>query len=135
MYKDFEAFPRVFGGPRSKEITFSALKEICIDKNNTREPEKKMKAILFYIVNCVIIPNSTGIITTLYVHFVEKLDEVDSYAWGAAALAYLYEGLRRCKNEETGVGFMWLVLVSKFFFLFLLLILFSFSLTNFFFPP
>ncbi|KAL2935833.1 Protein MAIN-LIKE 2, partial [Bienertia sinuspersici] len=109
-YKDFDAFHRVFGRPASKEITFLELKEICIDKNKTRSRDERMKAILLYIVNCIIIPNSIGKITTSYVHFVEKLDEVDSYSWGAAALAFLYEGLSRYKSGKMGVGFVWLVL-------------------------
>ncbi|KAL2903609.1 Protein MAIN-LIKE 2, partial [Bienertia sinuspersici] len=92
--KDFPAFSRVFGKPVGlKKLTLLELKTICVDRERT--VDQRMKAILFSIIMCVIIPSSTGPCWTSYVQFIEKLDELDSYAWGAALLSYLYDGLKR----------------------------------------
>ncbi|KMT18836.1 hypothetical protein BVRB_2g029410 [Beta vulgaris subsp. vulgaris] len=110
--KDFDAFRRVFGEVvERKTMTMPELKEICYDKSNSRTTDVRIKAILFFIINCMIVSDSKGPIATSYVQFVEKLDEVDSYAWGAALLSAVYEGLRRYKMGKGSVGFMWLVLV------------------------
>ncbi|WJX69648.1 hypothetical protein P8452_53863 [Trifolium repens] len=64
------------------------------------------------IVTCLIAPNGNGQnCKTSYVQFIEKLDEVNSYAWGAAMLAYLYQGMKEWKTKDKAIdGFTWLLM-------------------------
>ncbi|KAI5410974.1 hypothetical protein KIW84_056214 [Lathyrus oleraceus] len=64
------------------------------------------------IVSCLIIPSGDGQnFKTTYVQFIEKLDEVDSYAWGATILSHLYQGLKEnnLRNKKVD-GFVWLIM-------------------------
>ncbi|MCI26237.1 hypothetical protein A2U01_0047432, partial [Trifolium medium] len=64
------------------------------------------------IVTCLIAPNGNGHnCKTSYVKFIENLDEVDSYAWGAAMLSCSYQGMKR-KMEEGKLfdGILWLII-------------------------
>ncbi|KAI5410972.1 hypothetical protein KIW84_056212 [Lathyrus oleraceus] len=64
------------------------------------------------IVSCLIIPSGDGQnFKTTYVQFIEKFDEVDSYAWGAAILSHLYQGLKEnnLRNKKVD-GFVWLIM-------------------------
>lgn len=88
--KDLTALTRVFGLPvQTHKLGQPQLKTICIDRE--RPIDQMIKTILLVIVCCIIVPVSSGHdCYTSYVQFVEKLDEVDSYAWSAALLSYLY---------------------------------------------
>ncbi|KAK2388357.1 hypothetical protein QL285_062048 [Trifolium repens] len=64
------------------------------------------------IVMCLICPNENGqICYTSYVQYIENLEEVNSYAWGAAMLAYLYQGMKDWKKKGKSLdGFTWLIM-------------------------
>jgi hypothetical protein len=93
------------------------LRNICCDTN--RNSDERIKAVILMIVTCLIAPNGNGQnCKTSYVQFIEKLDEVNSYAWGAAMLAYLYQGMKEWKTKDKAIdGFTWLLMVRAFFFL------------------
>jgi hypothetical protein len=56
------------------------------------------------IVTCLIAPNGNRQnCKTSYVQFIEQLDEVNSYAWGAAMLAYLYQGMKEWKTKDKAI--------------------------------
>ncbi|KAI3776391.1 hypothetical protein L1987_46172 [Smallanthus sonchifolius] len=48
-------------------------------------------------------------IRSCYVQFVEKLENVNDYAWGAALLAFLYYGLHN-PEKKSGDGNLWALL-------------------------
>jgi hypothetical protein len=117
--KDPMAFNRVFSLPAGNKLKLTVLKNFCCDLN--KNDDDRIKAVLLMIVSCLIVPSGDGQnCKTTYVQFIEKLDEVDSYAWGAAQLAFLYQGLKEnhLRNKKVD-GFVWLIMVSAYFFLYL----------------
>lgn len=132
--RDRDAFNRFFS-ENSSLLSLVTLRNICCDTN--RNDDERIKAVLLMIVTCLIAPNGNGQnCKTSYVQFIEKLDEVNSYAWGAAMLAYLYQGMKGWKTDDKAIdGFTWLIMVRAFFFLsfFFLISFFDNFFTNFFF--
>jgi hypothetical protein len=114
--KEKGAFKRVFGIDKKKKPgSIKGLKDLAGDTNPY--PDARLKATLMVLIACFVIP--TGDESTIkgdYVQFVEKLEDVDNYAWGAALLAYLYEGIRKWKevgNKKSVInGILWVILVS-----------------------
>ncbi|KAL2901770.1 Protein MAIN-LIKE 1 [Bienertia sinuspersici] len=86
------------------------LRVICAD--GSREDDTRIKAIWLLIVSCIIAPDDSGSYrSTSYVQFVDDLDNVDKYAWGAAMLAFLYQGLMQWKNKDKAIDdFTWLIM-------------------------
>jgi hypothetical protein len=100
---------------KKKPGSIKGLKDLAGDTNPY--PDARLKATLMVLISCFVIP--TGDESTIkgdYVQFVEKLEDVDNYAWGAALLAYLYEGIRKWKevgNKKSVInGILWVILVS-----------------------
>jgi hypothetical protein len=76
-----------------------------------------MKAALLVLIACFVIPTGDNHrINRNFVKYVDKLDEVDNYAWGAALLAFLHDGIIKWKKEGNQKslinGNLWVVLVS-----------------------
>ncbi|XP_050879115.1 protein MAIN-LIKE 2 [Lathyrus oleraceus] len=107
--RDRDAFNRLFS-ENSSLLSLVTLRNICCDTN--RNDDERIKAVLLMIVTCLIAPNGNGQnCKTSYVQFIEKLDEVNSYAWGAAMLAYLYQGMKGWKTDDKAIdGFTWLIM-------------------------
>ncbi|KAI5422480.1 uncharacterized protein LOC127076317 [Lathyrus oleraceus] len=107
--RDPHAFNRLFSESPSL-LSLVKLRNICCDTN--RNDDDRIKAVLLMIVTCLIAPNGNGQnCNTSYVQFIEKLDEVNSYAWGAAMLAYLYQGMKGWKTDDKAIdGFTWLIM-------------------------
>jgi hypothetical protein len=90
------------------------LNFFCCDIN--KNDDDRIKVVILMIVSCLIIPSGDGQnFKTTYVQFIEKLDEVDSYAWGATILSHLYQGLKEnnLRNKKVD-GFVWLIMVSAY---------------------
>ncbi|XP_057807501.1 SNF2 domain-containing protein CLASSY 4-like isoform X2 [Salvia miltiorrhiza] len=101
--RDEQAFTRVFGEQMKRTLSMEQLRAIAIDV--TKEHRKRKIAVLLIIISCFIVPSSDGQrVDTTYVQFVERLEEVDSYAWGAALLAFLYSGINKCKGVNPPKG-------------------------------
>lgn len=69
------------------------------------------------IVRCFIVPNSKRhIVTTTYLQYIEDPGQVDSYAWRAALLNFLYHAIAEWKKKtsakKTLDGNIWVILVS-----------------------
>ncbi|KAL8170536.1 hypothetical protein V2J09_022355 [Rumex salicifolius] len=66
---------------------------------------KRITVVLLLIINCMIIPSQDGHkSSSRYVQFVEKLEDVNSYAWGAALLGFLYKGMKAfVKNDKKSI--------------------------------
>jgi hypothetical protein len=115
--KDKGAFYRLFEiSGNENHISLTKLKVISLNKEKTED--ERIKAILLLIVTCIIAPNANGHnCNTSFVKFIENLDEVDSYAWGAAMLSYLYQGMKnKLKKDNSSDGFLWLIIVRSIFF-------------------
>lgn len=112
--KDLDAFQRVFGlQPVSETLPITDFVNFACDK--THDQIKRIQAVLLLIITCIVIPSSVGhICRTSYVQFIEDLDKVGRYAWGAAILAFLYEGLKLWKKEKKSMkGNIWIVMVRN----------------------
>ncbi|KAM2487488.1 serine/threonine-protein phosphatase 7 long form homolog isoform X1 [Malus sylvestris] len=56
--------------------------------------EHAARGYLLYLLGCTLFADKTGNrISLIYLHFLRDLNSVGGYAWGAAALAYLYRQL------------------------------------------
>ncbi|XP_028125315.1 protein MAIN-LIKE 2-like [Camellia sinensis] len=54
-----------------------------------------VQAYLLYLLGCTLFADKSGIrVPVAYLHMLTNIDAVSSYAWGAAALAFLYKQLR-----------------------------------------
>ncbi|KAI3719419.1 hypothetical protein L6452_20317 [Arctium lappa] len=95
-------------------ISMTDLQNIAMDVHKTTN--QRMRTIFLLIIDCVIIPSAdVKMVTSTYVEFVRDLTIVNSYAWGAALLAYLYDGLKTWKEDEkrkSVKGNLWVVLVN-----------------------
>lgn len=112
--RDEHAFTRVFGEHKNRTVSMEQLRGIA--KDVTNDYRKRKIAVLLIIISCFIVPPSSGRqIDTTYVQFVEKLEDVDSYAWGAALLAFLYSGISNCKGvnppKRVVDGNLWVLMV------------------------
>ena len=102
--RDPEAFKRVFGDKFSSKTKLKVIDLKGIAKDTTQLNDTRLVALLLIIVSSFIIPSSDGpYINSCYVQFVEHLERVNEYAWGAALLAFLYHGLdNKKKNSQDG---------------------------------
>ncbi|KAK1395644.1 PMD domain-containing protein [Heracleum sosnowskyi] len=91
---DKDAFERVFGEKfkGKTQLKFDEVKKIALD---VHRPFKVRKiAVLLVMCECFISPNNNHHeIISQKVQLVEKVDDIDFYAWGEALLSYLYHGL------------------------------------------
>ncbi|XP_058734517.1 uncharacterized protein LOC131606282 [Vicia villosa] len=110
--KENGAFERVFGINNKKPCSIKRLKELA--GNSNLDIDTRVKAALLVLIACVVIP--TGDSHTIkgdFVNYVERLEEVDNYAWGASLLAFLYSGICKWKVDKQKIvidGNLWVVL-------------------------
>lgn len=119
--RDIMAFTRVFGLSGEKRVSLKKLKEIAVDQN--QDLRRRKIGVLLILISCFITPSHDGQrICATYIQFVENLDDVDSYAWGAALLAFLYSGMEKWASGVKSYidGNLWIVLVTSFSFCFFL---------------
>lgn len=114
--KDKKTFSSIFNTEIPKcACPISALKDRA--KDTRVDPITRMKAALLVLIACFVIP--TGYkhqIKGDFVKYVDRLDQVDNYAWGAALLAFLHNGIIEWNKEgnqkSSFNGNLWVVLVS-----------------------
>ncbi|KAL8536685.1 hypothetical protein ACS0TY_012032 [Phlomoides rotata] len=107
--RDTTAFCRVFDLAKNKRYTLHTIKCIAIDPNRGRE--QRIKAVLLSLIHCFIVPTNNGYVETTYVQFIEDFGKINDYAWGAALLAYLVQGLKKWNTEKSAIdGNMWVFL-------------------------
>ncbi|KAL6556271.1 hypothetical protein OROGR_005559 [Orobanche gracilis] len=99
---------------RKDRVKVEMLKKIAIDTNSN--PEHRKIVVLIILVDSIITPSPDGHgIPSSYVQYLEKLDNVKDYAWGAALLAFLYIGLRKHNKGVKKIdGNLWIVFVIGF---------------------
>ncbi|WJX31406.1 hypothetical protein P8452_19835 [Trifolium repens] len=108
--KDKGAFKRVFGIVDKKPGSIKRLKDLA--GNTNLEIDTRMKAALLVLIACFVFPTGDEHnINGGFVKFVERLEDVDNYAWGEALLAFLYNGIRKWKADKYLInGNLWVVL-------------------------
>ncbi|KAJ0755529.1 putative aminotransferase-like, plant mobile domain-containing protein [Helianthus annuus] len=97
--RDKEAFERVFTSfDRNEKVTVPTLKKIV--ETQSKEDKERLIALLLIVIVCFVTPVCDDYIVHNYlVQFVEKLDEVDGYAWGAALLSTFYCAIENKKKS------------------------------------
>ncbi|WOG92544.1 hypothetical protein DCAR_0311814 [Daucus carota subsp. sativus] len=109
---DEDAFMRVFGEEFKdrKTLTFDEVKNIARDGRRLFNVRKI--AVLLIMCEYFICPtNNHHTVISQKVHLVENVDEIDSYALGAALLSFLYHGLKYKKRKKKHIdGNLWIVL-------------------------
>ncbi|KAI7747236.1 hypothetical protein M8C21_002028, partial [Ambrosia artemisiifolia] len=107
--RDRHAFNRVFNYPiGTYRVAIGTLREIGSDTNKSNK--ERLVAVLLIVVACFILPSyDNHCMQCCYVQFVENLEEVNDYAWGAALLAFLYCGLDK-KQKRYAEGNLWALL-------------------------
>ncbi|XP_010532985.1 PREDICTED: serine/threonine-protein phosphatase 7 long form homolog [Tarenaya hassleriana] len=91
-------------------VKLSWLKEFfsgCPDDASYEEIERRTRAYLLYLVGSTIFSTTTGNkVPVMYLPLFEDFDEAGTYAWGAAALAFLYRALGNAsvKSQSTICG-------------------------------
>jgi hypothetical protein len=88
-----EAFDRLYGEIPKSDIIVHKLTMIACDTLKTTQQRKI--AVLLIIIRLVIMLADDSRIPKSYVELLENVDDVSSYAWGAALLSYLVTGLRK----------------------------------------
>ncbi|XP_020418645.1 protein MAIN-LIKE 2 isoform X1 [Prunus persica] len=79
----------------------------CPEDAPVEETERHTRAYLLYLVGCTIFSTTTGNkVSVMYLPLFEKFDEAGKFAWGAAALAFLYRALGNAslKSQSTISG-------------------------------
>ncbi|KAL1803001.1 hypothetical protein ACET3Z_031648 [Daucus carota] len=110
--RDAHGFHRVFGLRNQKFHSTAEMKKVVIEG---KDNEVRKIAVLLLIVRCFIVPSDNGgRVSTTYLRFIENVNRVDTYAWGAALLAFLYHGIAEWKRPEskkkTVEGNSWIIL-------------------------
>ncbi|BBG98843.1 Aminotransferase-like, plant mobile domain family protein [Prunus dulcis] len=88
----------------------------CPDDAPVEEIERHTRAYLLYLVGCTIFSTTTGNkVSVTFLPLFEKFDEAGKYAWGAAALAFLYRALGNAslKSQGTISGSLTLLQVER----------------------
>ncbi|KDP29895.1 hypothetical protein JCGZ_18464 [Jatropha curcas] len=91
-------------------VKLSWLKEFfsqCPEDALTEEVERCTRAYLLYLVGSTIFSTTTGNkVPVMYLPLFENFEEAGNYAWGAAALAFLYRALGNAcvKSQSTICG-------------------------------
>ncbi|OMO53894.1 hypothetical protein CCACVL1_28260 [Corchorus capsularis] len=91
-------------------VKLSWLKEFfsqCPEDASTEEIERHTRAYLLYLVGSTIFSTTTGNkVPVMYLPLFENFEEAGKYAWGAAALAFLYRALGNAsvKSQSTICG-------------------------------
>lgn len=93
--RDTEGFNREFGLEEIKNHLITKISSIA--KNVNCDEAMRKKAVLLLIVRCFIVPSASGhTVNTTFLKMVQDFKLVDSYAWGAALLAFLFKGIGDC---------------------------------------
>ncbi|CAN6820977.1 unnamed protein product [Brassica oleracea] len=91
-------------------VKLSWLKEtfsFCPDDASFEEVERRTRAYLLYLVGSTIFSTTTGNkVPVMYLPLFEDFDDAGTFAWGAAALAFLYRALGNAsvKSQSTICG-------------------------------
>ena len=90
------------------------MMNIDLNKDHVKDYRARKIVVLLIVLFAFIVPNNNKHeIDSVSVQFVENLDRIDDWAWAAALLAYLYNGMRRYKNKKNYIdGNLWVLLVT-----------------------
>ncbi|XP_050236626.2 protein MAIN-LIKE 2-like [Mercurialis annua] len=81
-------------------------------EDHSQELKYYVRAYLLALIGSILLPRSTEqIVPVSYLLFIDDIDRVDDYAWGAGLLAQLNSGIRKFRNEprKCAYGAFWLI--------------------------
>ncbi|KAG6414154.1 hypothetical protein SASPL_126872 [Salvia splendens] len=99
-------------------VKLSWLKEafsVCPEDASIEDVERHTRAYLLYLVGSTIFSTTTGNkVPVMYLPLFENFDEAGKYAWGAAALSFLYRALGNAslRSQSTISGCLTLLQVN-----------------------
>ena len=72
-------------------------------RSSNEEVERRTRAFLMYLVGSTIFATTSGnLVPLLYLPLFKDFDKAGNYAWGAAALAFLYRQLGKASMKSQG---------------------------------
>ncbi|GAY38526.1 hypothetical protein CUMW_037410 [Citrus unshiu] len=75
----------------------------CPEDASNEEVERRTRAFLMYLVGSTIFATTSGnLVPLLYLPLFKDFDKAGNYAWGAAALAFLYRQLGKASMKSQG---------------------------------
>ncbi|KAL6533007.1 hypothetical protein OROMI_027119 [Orobanche minor] len=107
QFRDPDAFQRVFGISGTSS-SINAMKQIVLTKE--RHIDVRKKALLLILIHSFVTSEGKGGFCPIFVQFVDNLQAVNTYAWGAALLSFLYYHLQKNKGKGVIGENMWLTL-------------------------
>ncbi|KAL3653783.1 hypothetical protein CASFOL_003464 [Castilleja foliolosa] len=110
--RDLDAFSRVLGLETEKGKGVSTSVLISYIQDRKKDNTKRTIALILLLIHSFITPSTNGQrVPTTYVQFLENLENVDGYAWGAALLSFLHCGIEKKENGgKAKYGNLWVVL-------------------------
>lgn len=93
---------------RKGGITLKSLRKYCNDRKDHalegQDLDCYIRALVLYLIGSFIIPTGSHIVAPVYLLFLKNIEEIGSYAWGAALLANLH---RHLENHIKYRGFIY----------------------------
>ena len=87
---------------RGAHVRFSWLRDVYDVKLGQQQYDRAARAFLLNLVGCTIFADkSATYVDVVYLELFRDLAAVGTYAWGAAALAFLYEQLGDASQHQT----------------------------------
>ena len=91
-------------------VSVNWLSEIYSSKKcaTTTEEHQIVRAFILALIGCSILPNEQNTVDLDYLGFLEDIENVSNYNWGAAALAYQYNQMDDlCRANITYLRGLW----------------------------
>nr|XP_016484854.1 PREDICTED: serine/threonine-protein phosphatase 7 long form homolog [Nicotiana tabacum] len=79
------------------------------DDSPPEDIDRHMRLLLLMMLGGILFPNtSRNLVSLLFLHHLERLDDLSGYSWGATVLAYLYRQIcQACmENQRDVAGFI-----------------------------
>lgn len=96
-----------------RNVTVASL-ESKLDSLGNSTCDDFVRAFLLYTLGAFLFPNSNGKVDSRYLSFLQNLDNVCKFAWGAAVIEHLAQWLDRRKEDNVRyvAGCLWFLQVS-----------------------
>ncbi|XP_073225403.1 uncharacterized protein [Cicer arietinum] len=91
-----------FNVTRTTTVRYSWLLELYHQRCRDQHWEMAARAFLLFLVGCTLFSDKSAFaVSVAYLECFRDLNSCGGYAWGAAALAYLYDNLREASMHQT----------------------------------
>ena len=81
---------------QANELPLSWLVDNFKGQTAQRSPQVVARAFIMHLIGSLLLPNtSSGCVPMSYLQFLKDLNQVNTFSWGSAVLAYLYNSLHK----------------------------------------